>query len=112
VKKTISRYRVILAIGLCTSLYPALATASDQTAIKLGHDIVSENCSGCHAVGKTGDSPLPTAPHFRTLHERYDVEVLMEALVEGITTAHPEMPEFQFSVSDATAIVAYLKSLE
>jgi mono/diheme cytochrome c family protein len=112
VKKTSSRYRVILAVGLFISLYPVLASASDQTAIKLGHDIVSENCSGCHAVGKTGDSPLPTAPHFRALHERYDVEVLMEALVEGITTAHPEMPEFQFSVSDATAIVAYLKSLE
>jgi mono/diheme cytochrome c family protein len=36
----------------------------------------------------------------------------MEALVEGIATGHSEMPEFQFTPVDASAIVAYLKSLE
>jgi mono/diheme cytochrome c family protein len=84
----------------------------EPDAIRLGHDLVSDNCSGCHSVEKTGDGPHATAPHFRDLHQRYDVDFLMEALVEGVIAAHPDMPEFQFSVENATAIVAYLKSLE
>lgn len=101
-----------LFVGVVVFVGAAHASASEPTTTKRGHDLVSDNCSGCHAIGKTGDSPLAAAPHFRDLHQRYDVEFLMEALVEGITTAHPEMPEFQFSAPDAAAIVAYLKSLE
>ena len=76
-----------------------------------GHVLVDEYCSDCHAVGATGDSPLAIAPRFRELHLRYDVEDLSESLVEGIVTAHPEMPEFEFDPEQAAAIVAYLKSL-
>jgi len=76
-----------------------------------GHILVDEYCSDCHAVGATGDSPLAIAPRFRELHLRYDVEDLSEALVEGIVTAHPEMPEFEFDPEQAAAIVAYLESL-
>jgi cytochrome c len=36
------------------------------------------------------------APPFRTLHERYPVEDLVEPLAEGIVTGHPTMPEFRF----------------
>jgi mono/diheme cytochrome c family protein len=35
-----------------------------------------------------------------------------EALVDGIVTAHPEMPQFEFDPEQAAAIVAYLKRLE
>lgn len=76
-----------------------------------GHVLVDEYCSDCHAVGATGDSPLAIAPRFRELYLRYDVEDLSESLVEGIVTAHPEMPEFEFDPEQAAAIVAYLKSL-
>ncbi len=62
--------------------------------------------------GPTGDSPLAQAPHFRDLYLRYDVQDLSEALVEGIVTAHPEMPQFEFDPDQAAAIVAYLETLE
>ena len=52
------------------------------------------NCSGCHAVDVTGESPLAAAPHFRTLGLRYPVDDLAEAFAEGIDTAHAAMPEF------------------
>ena len=37
-------------------------------------------------VGIAGKSPLALAPPFRTLHQRYRVESLQEALAEGIVT--------------------------
>jgi cytochrome c len=74
--------------------------------------IVRANCSRCHAIGKIGDSALPIAPPFRTLHERYPVEDLEEPLAEGIVTGHPTMPEFRFDPGQIGDIVAYLKTLE
>ena len=81
-------------------------------AAQRGLVIVRTNCSRCHAIGKVGDSPLPIAPPFRTLHERYRVEDLEEPLAEGIVTGHPTMPEFRFDPGQVGDIIAYLKSLE
>jgi cytochrome c len=81
-------------------------------AAQRGLVIVRTNCSRCHAIGKVGDSPLPIAPPFRALHERYRVEDLEEPLAEGIVTGHPTMPEFRFDPGQVGDIIAYLKSLE
>jgi len=81
-------------------------------AAQRGLVIVRANCSRCHAVGKVGDSTLPIAPPFRTLHERYPVDDLQEPLAEGIVTGHPTMPEFRFDSGQVGDIIAYLKSLE
>lgn len=86
--------------------------AQEYDPVQEGHALVTMYCSDCHATEGTGDSPLPIAPLFRELHLRYDVELLSEALVEGIVTAHPEMPQFEFDPGQAAAIVAYLQTLE
>ena len=70
------------------------------------------NCGSCHAVGRAGDSPLRIAPPFRTLHTRYPVEDLAEALAEGITTGHPTMPQFQLDPAQINDLIAYLRTLE
>jgi mono/diheme cytochrome c family protein len=46
------------------------------------------------------------------LHLRYPVESLQEALVEGVRTGHPNMPEFQLDPDQASDVIAYLKTLE
>ena len=100
-------------LALATVLVPMTApmtAAADGTEEGLG--LVEMYCSDCHAIGRTGSSKLAGAPPFRELHLRYDVEFLSEALVEGIVTAHPDMPEFEFEPEQAEAIVRYLKSLE
>lgn len=102
------RYALILAAGLAIT-GPA---GADEASIAEGRALVTLYCSDCHATGTTGDSKLAIAPRFRELYLRYDVEDLSEALVEGIVTAHPEMPEFEFDPDQAAAIVDYLKSLE
>lgn len=103
--------RGAIAILAWSSVALVGTSAALADPITDGHVLVDEYCSDCHAVGKTGDSPLPIAPRFRELHLRYDVEYLSESLVEGIVTAHPDMPEFEFDPVQAAAIVAYLKSL-
>ncbi|SFZ83472.1 Cytochrome C oxidase, cbb3-type, subunit III [Devosia enhydra] len=81
--------------------------------IDAGRQLVQTYCAECHDVGPEGGiSPLPGAPPFSTLHERYDVDLLEEALVEGLVTGHETMPEFEFDPSQARAIIDYLQGLE
>lgn len=69
-------------------------------------------CARCHSIDKVSPSPLKIAPPFRTLHERYPVETLQEALAEGILTGHPTMPEFRFKADQVGDFIGYLKTLE
>jgi mono/diheme cytochrome c family protein len=96
---------------LLATLIAGPATANDN-GVAAGRALVEMYCTDCHATGPTGDSPLSIAPRFRDLYLRYNVEHLSEALVEGIVTAHPDMPPFEFDPEQAEAIIVYLKTLE
>lgn len=99
--------------GLLTLLLLAApVAAAEDPQVALGSSLIELYCADCHATGRFGISPHPPAPPFRELHLRYDVEELTEALVEGLVSGHPDMPEFEFDPEQAAAIVAYLKSLE
>src|SRR5436190_8035208 len=98
----------ILSVGLAMVASPVLARGNPQA----GQRLVEANCGRCHAVGRAGDSPLRIAPPFRTLHTRYPVENLAEALAEGIVVGHPTMPEFRLDPDQAENLIAYLKTLE
>lgn len=87
---------------------PALA----QSNLKQGETLLTRDCSRCHAVGPTGNSPRPDAPAFRTLGTRYPIDSLEEALGEGIMSGHPDMPEFRFDADEVGAIIDYLKSIQ
>jgi cytochrome c len=93
----------LVAVGRAETLSPAA---------QRGRVFVQANCMKCHAIGRTGDSPLSIAPAFRTLHKRYPVESLQESLAEGIVTGHPSMPEFALPPDQIDAVIAYLKSQE
>ena len=80
--------------------------------IENGRAILQENCSSCHAIGRTGESAHKFAPPFRILDQRYPIESLEEALGEGIVSGHPDMPEFKFDADDVGDIIAYLKSIQ
>ena len=103
----------VLAGGAAIALTLAGAAAAQTTTAEArGEALVTSHCARCHATGRDGDSPNPQAPLFRRLHERYPVENLEEALVEGIRVSHPPMPRFQFSPQDAQDIIAYLQSVQ
>jgi mono/diheme cytochrome c family protein len=90
----------------------SLPAAAEDVHVQRGRAFVTLHCARCHAVGRTGDSPLAEAPRFRDLHSRYPVTELAEALAEGITTGHPSMPEFQLPPDQAEDVIRYLTSLE
>ncbi len=94
-----------------TLLLGASTKADDFQQIDYGRRLVAENCSRCHAVTSTDKSSHPDAPPFRTLSKRYPIEDLAEALSEGISTGHPDMPEFIAAPEQVGAIIAYIGSI-
>ena len=78
---------------------PAMAVSPAE---QCGKTYALTNCARCHSID----------PPFRTLHLRYPVETLGEALAEGIETGHPTMPAFQIDPDQIHDLLSYLKSLE
>jgi cytochrome c len=101
-----------MSLGLFLAFAVSAAAAQDTAALKRGEALVNRDCSRCHATARTGQSPHPQAPAFRTLGKRYPIESLEEALGEGIISGHPDMPEFIFASNEVGPIIAYLKSIQ
>ena len=99
---------VVIAFGALFMAIPCNAAPN----VAAGKAFAQANCSHCHSIDKFTPSTLAIAPPFRTLHERYPVESLEEALGEGITTGHPNMPEFKLDPGQVGDFISFLKSLE
>jgi mono/diheme cytochrome c family protein len=98
---------VLVGFLACSTV---LAAGSPDMAS--GHALASTRCGGCHAVDRTGESPLSTAPPFRTLARKYPLESLEEALAEGIFAGHPDMPDDPWEPDDIRRLIAYLKVIQ
>lgn len=90
-------------------LTQAMATSPAE---QRGKTFALNNCARCHSIDKVSPSKLEIAPPFRTLHLRYPIETLGEALAEGIVTGHPSMPQFQLDPDQIHDLLSYLKTLE
>lgn len=101
----------LVALLTMTTMLPVLAEEATTLAAR-GQSLLTTNCARCHAVGRAGDSAHPAAPPFRTLSRKYKIEGLAEALAEGLSTGHPDMPEFVFAPEDVGAIIDYLQSIQ
>jgi mono/diheme cytochrome c family protein len=104
----IGRVLTPLAFALSTLTQAVAASPEEQR----GKTFALTNCAQCHAIDKVSPSRLRIAPPFRTLHTRYPIETLEEALAEGIQTGHPTMPEFRLDPDQIRDLLAYLKTLE
>jgi cytochrome c len=103
---------MLLFSSFCMALFLGAASpAQAQNALR-GQDFARANCARCHSIEKSGASPFAGAPPFRTLHRRYPVETLEEALAEGLFTGHPAMPEFILDPGEIGDFIAFLKTLE
>jgi cytochrome c len=88
---------------------PALAASPAE---QRGNTFALTNCARCHSIDRVTQSPLRIAPPFRTLHNRYPIETIGEALAEGIYTGHPSMPVFELDPDQIHDLLSYLKTLE
>ncbi len=106
-RRAFTIYSVLALLVAAYSGVPCLASSAQQ-----GKRLALTYCAKCHAIDRVSPSPLKVAPPFRTLHERYPVGMLEEALAEGIVTGHPTMPEFRFDGDQIGDFIAFLKTLE
>ena len=93
----------------------AILTASAacaQEPARQGKLLLREFCGACHATGVWGRSPKVGAPPFRYLGRSFDLDQLPRVLERGISSGHPDMPEFKFSEDDANAVRAYLRTIQ
>lgn len=104
-------WRFALRQALVTLILTAPALAVSP-AEQRGKTFALTNCARCHSIDRVTPSPLKIAPPFRTLHERYPIETLAEALAEGIVTGHPTMPEFRLEPDQIHDLLSFLKTLE
>ena len=97
---------------LATAVFLACpAWAESDALVARGQVLVEANCARCHGITSSDKSKHPDAPTFRNLSKRYPLNALEEALAEGISTGHPDMPEFIATPEQIQAILAYIGSL-
>lgn len=99
------------ASGGALALLLAAIGAAAAAEVERGRSLAVGLCGRCHAVAARDASPLPEAPPFRTLGDRYPIESLAEALAEGLVAGHPAMPEVQLEPEAIDDLLAYLGSL-
>lgn len=100
------------ATGILFALVAAQGAAAQDSPVDRGRSVVSRLCSQCHAIGAADRSPHPTAPAFRRLEPRVDLDELGQRLRDGILAGHPEMPVFVLKANEASAVVTYLRSIQ
>lgn len=108
---------VVLALAACQSppdqSQMERAGAGPDGAYDLpGREIAETLCASCHAIGRADESLHPEAPALRTLSTKYPVEMLAEALAEGILVGHPDMPPFVLEPGEIDALLDYLEVIQ
>jgi mono/diheme cytochrome c family protein len=103
--------RLLLLLVLVWAL-PRAAAQDDADLERQGQELLAAHCARCHAITSSGESPHREAPPFRILGQKYPIDFLAEALGEGLSTGHPDMPEFVFEPEEINAILTYLKSIQ
>lgn len=105
------RKAVFCVVAAAAAWAAGASLAGTSSSVRHGLEIAQRFCARCHAIGMTGKSPYESAPPFREIVAKGNVQNLEEALGEGIVVGHPAMPQFQFRPGDVSALIAYLKSL-
>jgi mono/diheme cytochrome c family protein len=107
--KHLPRTILPLILGLLTQV-SLVSAAQAQDTLRRGRALLQEFCAPCHTIGRTGVSH--GAPPFSTLGRNFDLDQFPRLLERGISSTHPNMPEFKFSEDDAHAATAYLRSIQ
>ncbi len=91
---------------------PPVRQDLDGEAAARGRTLALNACASCHAVGRSGASPLATAPAFRDVLHRRSIESLANSFSEGLVTDHGPMPAYTFRASEIDDLTAYLERLQ
>jgi cytochrome c len=104
--------KIIPLIASSFALVLLGTTAQAKNPMQHGRALLKEFCGRCHAIGITGRSPHHEAPPFRYLGRTFDLDEFPRALMQGISSDHPDMPQFRFAIQDAFDARAYLRTIQ
>jgi len=102
---------LILSFTLFAFAMTGSAMAASPSELR-GRAFAQTNCARCHSIDRHTASTLAIAPPFRTLHKKYPIDTLAEALAEGIDTGHPTMPMFVLEPDQINDLLSFLKGLK
>jgi mono/diheme cytochrome c family protein len=102
--------RLFLIFFVVFVLVDHASAQSDR--VERGRQILTEMCSHCHSIEKTGASRHGGAPAFREIDIRLNLDEFTDQLRKGLHSSYQDMPSVRFSREDARAIVAYLRSIQ
>ncbi|PZF76327.1 hypothetical protein DK847_14170 [Aestuariivirga litoralis] len=97
-------------LALVALTFPALA-ADDAKVIAEGKRLSEINCTRCHNIEASGESPLTDSPPFREIARNYDREELVDGFMDGLAVRHPLMPDWEVTQPQAEALAAFVMSL-
>lgn len=101
---------ILPLLALLLAATPALA--QDEAAkIAEGKRLAEINCTRCHNIEATGESPLTDAPPFREIAKNYDQLELVDGFMEGLAVRHPLMPDWEVTEPQAEELAAFVLSL-
>lgn len=100
-----------LAVAALQTLPSDAAPRPSRSAVARGQAFAQANCSGCHAIGRTGHSSYSDAPPFMAIvnHEG----LTRQTLSTWLRGAHNFPREMDFYLNDdhVRALVAYMLTL-
>lgn len=108
-------------IAFSVSLFPAGCAEpsapvphawTPTAAAERGERIAERACSGCHAIGASGGSPIMGAPPFRALQLRFNEISLARRMTELAPHEHREMAPLQLDSGEIGDLVAYIQAIE
>lgn len=100
-----SIFAAALALVACASVQEPRAAAS-PAAIERGAQIAATQCSSCHAIDASSQSPHPLAPPLRKLAPTLDS--LDMAFAVGTHVGWGDMPNFKLNHDEFNDLMAYL----
>jgi len=102
----------ILPLFAALFLAATPALAQDEAAmIAEGKRLAEINCTKCHNIEASGESPLTDAPPFREIAKNYDEMELVDGFMEGLAVRHPLMPDWDVTEPQAEELAAFVMSL-
>jgi len=96
--------------GLCVASVLVADAWAEAPEVAAGRRIAERACGECHAIGRSGASPLADAPPFRNLHRQFDVARFPLAFEAGMLVGHPRMPKVELDEDELAYLTAFLVS--
>ena len=101
-----------MALGLTACQQTSSSTGENELLIDDGRMIAEQNCTSCHTLATTGESPRADAPAMRTVFSQNNPISLADDFREHIHVGDPDMPDFDFNVKETESLIAYLGSIQ